>query len=129
GLAVLKIGGSILTGSRAYRRAAIFIRNRHRASPRERLVGVVSVQEGGMDALERAARRIANPPNPTALDLLWSTGELRSVALVALHLQKLGILAAALNIHEAGLQLPDSGLEADRLVLNPKRLLQTLNRC
>jgi aspartate kinase len=128
-IAVIKVGGSILTSPRAYRRAAIFIRNRHRASPGERLVVVVSAQEGATDALERAARRIANQPNPTALDLLWSTGELRSVALVALHLQKLGILAAALNIHEAGLQLPDGGLEAHRLVLNPKRLLQTLNRC
>jgi aspartate kinase len=126
GLAVIKIGGSILTSSRAYRRAAIFIRNRHRASLGERLVVVVSAQEGTTDALERTARKIANPPNPAALDLLWATGELRSVSLLALHLQALGISAAALNIHEAGLQMPRSGYEADSLLSNPRRLRQAL---
>jgi aspartate kinase len=127
-IAVIKVGGSILGSPRAYRRAAIFIRNRHRASPGERLVVVASAQEGVTDALERTARRIASPPNPAALDLLWSTGELRSVALLVLHLQKLGIPAAALNIHEAGLQLPEGGLEAHRLLLNPRWLLQALTR-
>jgi aspartate kinase len=127
-IAVIKIGGSILTNSKAYRRAAIFIRNRHRASPGERLVVVVSAQEGTTDALERTARRIADPPNPAVLDLLWSTGELRSVSLLALHLQALGIQAAALNIHEAGLQLPKSGCETDRLLSNPEHLRQTLTR-
>jgi aspartate kinase len=126
GIAVIKIGGSILTSSKAYRRAAIFVRNRHRASPGERLVVVVSAQEGTTDALERTARGIANPPNPATLDLLWSTGELRSVSLLALHLQALGISAAALNIHETGLQLPKSGCEADRLLSNPGRLRQAL---
>jgi aspartate kinase len=37
--------------------------------------------------------------------LLWATGELRSVALLALHLQALGVSAAALNVHEAGLHV------------------------
>ena len=126
GIAVLKMGGSILTSSKAYRRAAILIRNRHRASPGERFVVVVSAQEGTTDALERTARGIANPPNSAALDLLWSTGELRSVSLLALHLQALGISAAALNIHEAGLQLPKSRCEADSLLSNPRRLRQAL---
>jgi len=126
GLAVIKMGGSILTNSKAYRRAAIFVRNRHRASPGGQLVVVVSAQEGTTDALERTARRIANPPNRAALDLLWSTGELRSVSLLALHLQALGISAAALNIHEAGLQLPGSGCVADSLFSNPGRLRQAL---
>jgi aspartokinase len=125
-LAVIKIGGSILTSAEAYRRAAIFVRNRHRASPEERLVVVVSAQVGATDALERSARRIANPPNPAALDLLWSTGELRSVALLALHLEALGISAAALNIHEAGLQSPDGRDGEDRLLLNPTRLRRAL---
>jgi len=126
GLAVIKIGGSILTSSKTYRRAAIFIRNRHRASPSERLVVVVSAQEGTTDALERTARRIVNPPNPAALDLLWSTGELRSVSLLALHLQAFGISAAALNVHEAGLRLPPGGCEAESLLSNPVRLRQFL---
>jgi aspartate kinase len=66
---------------------------------------VVSAQEGATDRFERAARKIVREPNARALDLLWATGELRSVALLALHLQALGVSAAALNVHEAGLRV------------------------
>ena len=55
-IAVIKIGGSILKNSQAYRRAAVFIRNRHEAAPEERLIVVVSAQEGTTDALERLAK-------------------------------------------------------------------------
>src|ERR1700690_1297849 len=84
-VAVIKIGGSILTNARAYRRAALFVRNRHRISPGERLVVVVSAQKDSTDALELAAKKITESPHPAALDILWSTGELRSVALLPLH--------------------------------------------
>lgn len=104
-VAVIKIGGSILTGARAYRRAAIFVRNRHRTAPEENLVVVVSAQEGVTDRFEEAAKKIVREPNVRALDLLWCTGELRSVALLALHMQALGVSVAALNIHEAGLRV------------------------
>lgn len=107
-IAVIKVGGSILEGKRAYRRAARYVRNRHAASPDERLVVVVSAQEGVTDRLAATACQVIAQPNPSALDLLWSTGELRSVALLALHLQALGVSAAPLNIHEAGLVIPDT---------------------
>src|ERR1700690_1846829 len=130
-VAVIKIGGSILTNSRAFRRAARYVRNRHSASPDERLVVGVSAQEGTPDKLAAAANRIVANPISAALDILWSTGELRSVALLVLHLQALGISAAALNIHEAGLILPDrasdSGQPALRVQLNPLRLRSALS--
>jgi len=107
-LAVIKIGGSILKNARAYRRAARYVRNRNVASPDERFVVVVSAQEGVTDCLAATACQVISQPNSAALDLLWSTGELRSVALLALHLQALGVSAAALNIHEAGLALSDT---------------------
>ena len=107
-IAVVKIGGSILKNARAYRRAAIFIRNRHSAAPEERLIVVVSAQEGATDAFERTARNIVGSPRRATLDLLWSTGELRSVALLTLHLEQLGVRATGLNIHEAGLMVPQN---------------------
>ena len=107
-IAVIKIGGSILKNARAYRRAARYVRNRHAASPDERLVVVVSAQEGVTDWLAATACQVVAQPNPSALDLLWSTGELRSVALLALHLQALGVSAVPLNIHEAGLAIADT---------------------
>jgi aspartate kinase len=129
-IAVIKIGGSILRNARAFRRAARCVRNRHIASPNELLVVVVSAQEGITDKLEARANEIVAQPNSSALDLLWSTGELRSVALLVLHLQALGISAAALNIHEAGLGLPDgaceSGPAARQVRINPRRLRSLL---
>ena len=107
-IAVIKIGGSILKNARAYKRAARYVRNRHASSPDERFVVVVSAQEGVTDWLAATACQIVSQPNPSALDLLWSTGELRSVGLLTLHLQALGVSAAPLNIHEAGLAIADT---------------------
>jgi len=129
-IAVIKIGGSILKNTRAYRRAARHVCNRHRASPDERLVVVVSAQEGVTDSLAAIANRIAPQPNPSALDLLWSVGELRSVALLVFQLQALGVSAVPLNIHEAGLALGDASRATDTLPfdvrLNPRRLRSVL---
>ncbi|MGC2281710.1 MAG: hypothetical protein WA603_16975 [Candidatus Acidiferrales bacterium] len=125
-IAVIKLGGSILTSPKAYRRAAVFVRNTLRNAPDERLVVVVSAQEGTTDTLERSARAIVTEPARAALDLLWSTGEIRSVALLSLHLEALGVAAAPLNIHEAGLTVPDTGREAGRIHLNAARLCGAL---
>lgn len=130
-VAVIKIGGSILKSRAAFRKAARFVRNRHLSAPSERLVVVVSAQEGITDRLETHANRIVAKPNSSALDILWSTGELRSVALLALHLQALGVSASALNIHEAGLALPNgpcgSSPTTREVRLNPRRLRSILS--
>ncbi|MGH9712079.1 MAG: hypothetical protein ACRD5M_02115 [Candidatus Acidiferrales bacterium] len=129
-IAVIKIGGSILRGARAYRRAAVFVRNRNRVAPGEKLVVVVSAQEGATDRLERTARKIVHDADVTALDLLWCTGELRSVALLVLQLQALGVSAAGLSIHEAGLRVQsDAGsaaLDAKRVRVNPEWIHKAL---
>lgn len=127
-VAVIKIGGSILTSARAYRRAAEFVCSRHLKTPEERLVVVVSAQEGTTDALQELATKIVSSPKPAALDLLWSTGELRSVALLTLHLQALGVNATGLNIHEAGLIVPGNRpkASADAVRLDPARLSSVL---
>jgi aspartate kinase len=125
-IAVVKIGGSILVNAGAYRRAAIFVRSMLRANPEERFVVVVSAQEGATDSLERSAGKIHREPNSATRDLLWSTGEIRSVALLTLHLEALGVHAAPLNIHEAGLTLPETVREAGHIRLNAGRLAGVL---
>lgn len=107
---VMKLGGSILTGPISYQRAARFIRGRTEANPREDFVVVVSAQNGETDALLREAEALLNEPNPAALDLLWSTGELRSVARLALHLQAGGVRVAALDVRQTGLQIEARGM-------------------
>jgi aspartate kinase len=107
-IVVIKIGGSIFKEAKAYRRAASFVLNQLQASSAERYVVVVSAQNGTTDSQERIARRIVACPESRALDLLWSTGELRSVAVLAMHLHALGMQAVGLNVHETGLRVSKS---------------------
>jgi aspartokinase len=103
-IVVMKIGGSVLTGRKSFRRVAQFLKHRLEKARNEKLVVVVSAEQGTTDAMERQARGIVEDPALRSLDLLWSTGELRSVALLALHLQAVGVSAAGFNVHETGLQ-------------------------
>jgi aspartate kinase len=103
-IVVIKLGGSVLASEGAYRDAAQFLSRRAHNFPSERFVAVVSAQYGHTDELESLARGVVRDPGPRTLDLLWSTGELRSVALLTLHLKNLGVRAVGLNIHEAGLR-------------------------
>jgi len=102
---VVKLGGSVLTEEAAFARAARFLAGRLESARGERYVAVVSAQEGWTDELEREARGIWGEASARALDLLWATGELRSVALMALHLEALGVRAVGLNIAETGLRV------------------------
>jgi aspartate kinase len=102
-LAVVKIGGSVLPDSRAYASIARFLVRRLRACSGERFVAVVSAQDGVTNSLEQVAREIQQAPRQRTLDLLWSTGEIRSVALLALHLEALEVAAVGLNTHETGI--------------------------
>jgi len=102
-LSVLKVGGSVLRDAASYARTAAFLQRRLDANPDERLVVIVSAQYGTTDVLLGEARAIAGDPDNHALDLLWSTGELRSVALLALHCQRIGLPALPFNVHQTGL--------------------------
>jgi aspartate kinase len=123
-IAVVKIGGSVLTDAFAYRRVASFIADRLCARPGERLVVVVSAQDGTTDALAARAKDICPDPDPITLDLLWSTGETESAALLALCLQAAGVRSTATNVHQTGLthHSDDAGDSAFR----PLRLLAQL---
>jgi aspartate kinase len=107
---VVKIGGSVFTSDSVYRRVARILRDRVRRKTAERCVVVVSARDGETSRLEQVARAVVPSPLVRTLDLLWSTGELRSVALLTLHLHAQGVQAVGLNVHETGLRL--SGLKA-----------------
>jgi aspartate kinase len=127
-IVVVKIGGSILTDAKAYRRAGMFVRDRLHAASGERYVVVVSAQDGTTDKLERTAQRIEPSPTRRALDLLWATGELRSVAILTMHLDTLGVPAVGLNVHETGLMVPESGCSYDDVTVNSDVLEKELGR-
>jgi aspartate kinase len=122
-LTVVKIGGSVLTGHEAIRRTAGTLAARV-ARERAKLLVVVSAELGHTDLLFDEARALSPGPSAAALDLLWSTGELRSVALLTLALESLGVAVRALNVHEAGLH--SDGRE---LTLNPLAVRAALAHC
>jgi aspartate kinase len=100
---VLKLGGSVLAGHDAYAHASVYLRRRVERAPLSRLVVVVSAEHGATDVLLAEARQLASRPAAPTLDLLWSTGELRSVALLTIALQAVGIDAAPLHVHQTDL--------------------------
>ena len=115
-IAVIKLGGSVFRTPVSYQRAANFIARRLAANSGESLVAVVSAQYGETDALLREALAISAEPDDAVLDLLWSTGELRSVARLCLHMQAEGVHAAAFGARQTGLCIARRGagvLEAD----------------
>lgn len=129
-LSVLKIGGSVLRDDASYAETARFLCGRLVGRPDERLAVIVSAQYGSTDALLAEAQAIVAGPasegpsgvNNDALDLLWSTGELRSVALLALHLQRIGVAAVPFNVHQTGLVAE----RATGTTVRPLRLLAAL---
>ena len=125
-LSVLKIGGSVLRDAASYAATAAFLESRLAERPDEKLVVIVSAQYGQTDALLAEAAAVAGDPDPTALDLLWCTGELRSVALLTLHLQTLGVAATPFNVHQTGLV---ASPERAGTTVRPLRLLAALASC
>jgi aspartate kinase len=122
-LSVIKLGGSVLTDLAAYEASAAFLARQTQSDGERRLLAVVSAEDGHTDELAREAAALASTPDPAVLDLLWSTGELRSVALLTLALKHAGVSSAALNAHEAGLRKDDGAV-----ALNPINLRAALAR-
>jgi aspartate kinase len=125
-LSVIKLGGSVLTGAPAYRHAARFIAQRLADTAGEKLLVIVSAELGTTDALQAVAEDFCPNPDPHTLDLLWSTGEIRSVALLTLALHALGVRATGVNVHQTGLIAPDDGVGGGRTELRPLRLRAAL---
>jgi len=129
-LSVLKVGGSVLRDEPSYAATAEFLKDRLSLHADERLVVIVSAQYGATDELLAEAEAITPEPEAHALDLLWCTGELRSVARLTLHLQRIGISAIPFNVHQTGLVAsPEQDRGADRVAgttVRPLRLLAAL---
>jgi aspartate kinase len=103
-MTVLKLGGSVLRDLPSYRSCACFVRDRLHGEAGSRFVLVVSARFGETDELLALATSVSSMPDPRTLDLLWSTGEIRSAATLAFCLQALGVRAAALDVHQAGIR-------------------------
>jgi aspartate kinase len=117
-IVVVKFGGSLLRGLRDYRACAAHLARRLAAHPDDRVVAVVSARYGVTQRLARLAQAMDAEPDATARDLLWSTGETYSAAVLTLALQGAGVDATCLGPHETGLYLENG----DALHCVPERV-------
>lgn len=124
---VIKFGGSVLADDESYKQAARFLVRRLHKCSEERFVVVVSARKGFTDELERLARGVTGYPNPRTLDLLWSTGEMCSVAFLTLQLEELGVTAVGLNVHETGLRFTKTDEVEGRVEALPGELQRAFN--
>ena len=116
-LIVQKYGGSVLRGTGDFLRAAGEV---SRAVEAEyRVLAVVSAPGGTTDRLCDEARGLHPTPDPRALDLFLATGELKSVALLAMALARRGTAASFLNPWQLGLHTDTRHGRAGITRINP----------
>lgn len=97
---VLKFGGTSVGNVGRIRHVAGVIAD---ASSRGKVVVVVSAMGGTTDYLTRLARQCSKNPEKRELDLLLSTGEQVSIALLSMTLNDLGIKAKSLTAQQIGI--------------------------
>ena len=122
---VMKFGGSSVEGPEEIRRVA-----RRLVAAREqglRVVGTVSAMGRATDALLELARRVSSSPAPRELDMLLSTGERTSCALVAMAVHDLGHEAVSLTGSQAGILTDSAHTKAKIREITPVRVLEALD--
>ncbi len=101
-LIVEKFGGSSLAGPEAVRRCAGVIADT--ALWGHTVAAVLSAQGDATDELLSTAALYGADPSPRELDMLLSTGEQASAALMAMALQEMGLAAVSLAGWQAGVE-------------------------
>jgi homoserine dehydrogenase len=120
-LCVLKFGSSVLESEEDYRTAAQEVYRHVRDG--EKIVAVVSALAGETDALLAQAETVGGDAPPALVARLARVGELRSAALMALALCRMGIRACALDPDEMGLLAEGEALDADLCGLDADAVL------
>ena len=92
------------------------------------VVAVVSAMGHTTDRLLAMAREVADDPHRRELDLLLSTGELTSTALLAMAVRSLGEEAVALTGGQCGIVTNDVHTNARILRIHTARLREELER-
>lgn len=114
---VQKYGGTSVGNPERIRNVARRVLETQRAG--NRVVVVVSAMSGVTDKLIGMAREITPEPNERELDVLVSTGEQQSIALVAMALQQLGVDAVSITGRQAGITTMGSHTRGRILDIDP----------
>ncbi len=98
---VLKFGGSSVATPEQINNIAEYLHKRIKGG--EKLVVVASAMGKETDVLIRLAKEVSPNPSGRELDQLLVTGEIRTVALLAMSLNNLGVKAKSFNADQIGL--------------------------
>jgi len=106
GIVVQKYGGTSVGSVEKIKYVANKIVDRYKSG--DKVVVVVSAMAGQTDSLINLARDITSSPDPRELDVLASTGEQVSIALLAMGIKGLGVSARSFLAHQIGLKTDNS---------------------
>ena len=125
-LIVQKFGGSSLADSQLIKNVAKRIVKAQKKG--DRVAVVVSAMGDSTDRLIRLANEISPQPDPRDMDLLLSTGELVSCAMLTMALKELGVKGVGLGGGQAGIYTDRSHGSASIIDIDPRRVQRELNR-
>ncbi len=126
GLVVQKYGGTSVGTAERIKSVAARIQRTRRTQ--NRVVAVVSAMGDTTDELIALAQQINPDPADRELDLLLSTGEVVSCALVSMALHAIGEPAVALTGAQAGIRTERSHRRAQILSIDVHRIQRELDR-
>lgn len=124
-LTVQKFGGSSVASAERIRAVAKIIAEKKREG--EDIVAVLSARGDMTDELISSAAELSSAPPKRELDALLSTGELSSVALMAMQLYSMGIDCVSLSGRQAGIKTDQNHGEAKIMSIQPERILRELH--
>jgi aspartate kinase len=125
-LVVQKYGGSSVASAELIRNVAARIKRRAEAG--DRIVAVVSAMGDTTDELIDLAHQITEHPEPREMDVLLSTGETQSSALMVMALHAIGAEAISLSGGQAGMRTSAVHRNARIVDIEPKRVRAEVDR-
>jgi aspartate kinase len=125
-LVVQKYGGSSVADAERIKNVAARIARRRQSG--DEVVAVVSAMGDTTDELIDLATQITSRPEPREMDVLLSTGETVSSALMVMALHALGVDAISLSGAQAGMRTSSVHRNARILGIEPKRVRVEVDR-
>jgi aspartate kinase len=123
---VQKYGGSSVASADLIKNVAGRVLRRERSG--DQLVVVVSAMGDTTDDLIKLAHQVAERPSEREMDVLMSTGEIVSAALVAMALRQMGADAISLSGMQAGILTDSVHRKARIRHVDPERIHRELER-
>jgi aspartate kinase len=125
-LVVQKYGGSSVANAAKIKNVAARIKKR--ADAGDQVVAVVSAMGDTTDDLIALAQQITDRPEAREMDVLLSTGETQSSALMVMALHALGADAISLSGAQAGMRTDSVHRNARILAIEPQRVREEVER-